>query len=130
MDAVALSGSYLCAIVSKVPDVDPIALLDTLKRELPVGSQQKGKEESLAAVGQLITALAILKSQHFKQPSAALIAAVYPILVAHLKGREYVVNMCADIMADSFKQVRYNALQFTPNNTLSEFRHYQEFNNK
>ncbi|KAM8719904.1 hypothetical protein ACLKA7_006028 [Drosophila subpalustris] len=105
MDAVATSGSYLCAIVSKVPGVDPIALLETLKRELPVGSQQKGKEESLAAVGQLITALAIIKSPHFKQPSSELIGAIYPILVALLKGREYVMHMCADIMADSFKQV-------------------------
>ncbi|XP_034490813.1 myb-binding protein 1A [Drosophila innubila] len=111
MDAVALSGSYLCAIVSKVPGVDPIVLLDTLKRELPVGSQQRGKEESLAAVGQLITVLAIMKSEHFKQPSAALIAAIYPILVAHLKGREYVMNMCADIMADSFKQVNAESFE-------------------
>lgn len=47
-----------------------------------------------------------MQSQYFQQPSAALIAIVYPILIAQLKGREYLVSLCAEIMAGSFKQVR------------------------
>ncbi|XP_064536356.1 myb-binding protein 1A [Drosophila montana] len=104
-EAVALNSSYINSILRDVPGLDPIELINVLKRELHASSQQKGKEETLAAVGQLITVLAIMQSQYFQQPKAELISVVYPILIAQLKGREYLVSLCADIMADSFKQV-------------------------
>ncbi|KAH8274458.1 hypothetical protein KR044_003483, partial [Drosophila immigrans] len=105
LKSVALSASHINRIVRQVPHIDPIELLATLKRELHVSNQSKAKEETLAGVGQLITIMAILKSQHFEQPSKELVNDIYALLASNLKGREYLVNMCVDIMTESFKQL-------------------------
>ncbi|XP_060664879.1 myb-binding protein 1A [Drosophila nasuta] len=105
MQSVALSACQIHRILRQVPHIDPLELLATLKRELHVSSQSKAKEESLAGVGQLITVMAILQSQHFEKPSKELIEQIYPLLISNLKGREYLVNMCVDIMTESFQQL-------------------------
>jgi len=105
LKAVTLAASYILCILSAVPAIDALEVLETLKRDLAVGSQQRGKEDSLAAVGQLITAFCILQTPQFAKAEAKLVSAVYQILTTQLKGREYLVSMCADILADSFKQV-------------------------
>lgn len=103
--AVALAASYMLCILSAVPGLDAMEVLDILKRDLAVGSQQKGKEDSLAAVGQLVTALCILQTPQFAEASPKLVSAVYQILAANLKGREYLVSLCVDILVESFKKV-------------------------
>ncbi|KAH8420275.1 hypothetical protein KR009_008581, partial [Drosophila setifemur] len=104
--AVALAASYMHCILSSVPGIDALDVLETLKKDLAVGSQQRGKEDALAAVGQLVTAFCILQTPQFAaQAKPKLVASVYQILVAQLKGREYLVSMCADILAESFKQL-------------------------
>ncbi|KAH8249319.1 hypothetical protein KR032_008496 [Drosophila birchii] len=105
LEAVALASSYILCILSAVPGLDAMEVLNILKRDLAVGSQQKGKEDSLAAVGQLVTAVCILQTPQFAEASPKLVAAVYQILAAHLKGREYLVSMCVDILVESFKQL-------------------------
>ncbi|XP_017006649.2 myb-binding protein 1A [Drosophila takahashii] len=105
LKAVSLAASYIHCILSAVPAIDALEVLDTLKRDLAVGSQQRGKEDSLAAVGQLVTAFCILQTPQFAKGEAKLVASVYQILASQLKGREYLVSMCADILADSFKQL-------------------------
>ncbi|KAH8366645.1 hypothetical protein KR084_009525, partial [Drosophila pseudotakahashii] len=105
LKAVSLAASYIHCILSAVPAIDALEVLETLKRDLAVGSQQRGKEDSLAAVGQLITAFCILQTPQFAKADAKLVAAVYQILATQLRGREYLVSMCADILADSFKQL-------------------------
>ncbi|XP_016986516.1 myb-binding protein 1A [Drosophila rhopaloa] len=105
LKAVALAASYIHCILSAVPSIDALEVLETLKRDLAVGSQQRGKEDSLAAVGQLITAFCILQTPQFAEAKPKLVGAVFEILVAQLKGREYLVSLCADILADSFKKL-------------------------
>ncbi|XP_016949572.1 myb-binding protein 1A [Drosophila biarmipes] len=105
LKAVTLAASYIHCILSAVPAIDSLEVLETLKRDLAVSSQQRGKEDSLAAVGQLITAFCILQTPQFAKAEAKLVSAVYQILATQLKGREYLVSMCADILADSFKQL-------------------------
>ncbi|XP_039498899.1 myb-binding protein 1A [Drosophila santomea] len=105
MKAVGLAASYIHCILTAVPAIDALEVLDTLKRDLAVGSQQRGKEDSLAAVGQLITAFCILQTPQFAKAEPKLVSAVFQILAAQLKGREYLVSMCGDILADSFKQL-------------------------
>ncbi|XP_017025900.1 myb-binding protein 1A [Drosophila kikkawai] len=105
LEAVALASSYILCILTAVPGLDAMEVLNILKRDLAVGSQQKGKEDSLAAVGQLVTAVCILQTPQFAEASPKLVAAVYQILAAHLKGREYLVSMCVDILVESFKQL-------------------------
>ncbi|XP_037724354.1 myb-binding protein 1A [Drosophila subpulchrella] len=105
LKAVTLAASYILCILSAVPAIDAFEVLETLKRDLAVGSQQRGKEDSLAAVGQLITAFCILQTPQFAKAEAKLVSAVYQILATQLKGREYLVSMCADILAGSFKQL-------------------------
>ncbi|XP_020807337.1 uncharacterized protein LOC110183403 [Drosophila serrata] len=105
LEAVALASSYILCILSAVPGLDAMEVLNILKRDLAVGSQQKGKEDSLAAVGQLVTAVCILQTPQFAEASPKLVTAVYQILAAHLKGREYLVSMCVDILVESFKKL-------------------------
>ncbi|EDV45382.1 myb-binding protein 1A [Drosophila erecta] len=105
MNAVVLAASYIHCILTAVPAIDAFEVLETLKRDLAVGSQQRGKEDSLAAVGQLVTAFCILQTPQFAKAEPKLVTAVFQILAAQLKGREYLVSMCGDILADSFKQL-------------------------
>ncbi|XP_017112862.1 myb-binding protein 1A [Drosophila elegans] len=105
LNAVAQSASYMHCILSAVPAIDPLEVLETLKRDLAVGSQQRGKEDSLAAVGQLVTAFCILQMPLLAPPKPKLMAALFEVFVSQLKGREYLVSLCADILADSFKKV-------------------------
>lgn len=106
MDTVATSAGYILNILSSVPGLNPIDLLALLKHELPCNGSPKGKEESLAGIGQLITVLCLMQTEYFDQPSSDLIQVVYPILIPNLKGREYLTSMCADIMGSSFAAVR------------------------
>lgn len=104
--SVAQAASYIHCILSSVPGIDALEVLATLKKDLAVGSQQKGKEDTLAAVGQLVTAFCIVQTPQFmEEPNPKLVASVYEILVSQLKGREYLVSMCSDILAGSFKKV-------------------------
>ncbi|XP_017095094.2 myb-binding protein 1A [Drosophila bipectinata] len=104
IQAVSLAASYIHCILSSVPGIDALEVLATMRKDLAVGSQQKGKEDTLAAVGQMVTAYSILQTPQFvEEPDPKLVAAVYEILVSQLKGREYLVLMCSDIIADSFK---------------------------
>ncbi|EDV32838.2 uncharacterized protein Dana_GF21931, partial [Drosophila ananassae] len=104
--SVAQAASYIHCILSSVPGIDALEVLATLKKDLAVGSQQKGKEDTLAAVGQLVTAFCIVQTPQFmEEPNPKLVASVYEILVSQLKGREYLVSMCSDILAGSFKKL-------------------------
>lgn len=105
MKTVSLAASYIHCILNAVPAIDAFEVLETLKRDLAVGSQQRGKEDSLAAVGQLVTAFCILQTPQFAKAEPKLVTAVFQILAAQLKGREYLVSLCGDILAVSFKQV-------------------------
>lgn len=102
-DAVASSASYMHAILTQVDELQPLELLHLVKVKLPVGPQSK--DDTLAAVGQIVTALSIIRSQYMKEPSVELIQTIYPMLVVHLKGREYLMSLCADIIADTFRLV-------------------------
>ncbi|XP_033171740.1 myb-binding protein 1A [Drosophila mauritiana] len=105
MKTVSLAASYIHCILTAVPAIDAFEVLETLKRDLAVGSQQRGKEDSLAAVGQVVTAFGILQSPQFAKAEPKLVTAVFQILAAQLKGREYLVSLCGDILAVSFKQL-------------------------
>nr|CAA20885.1 EG:115C2.2 [Drosophila melanogaster] len=105
MKTVSLAASYIHCILNAVPAIDAFEVLETLKRDLAVGSQQRGKEDSLAAVGQLVTAFCILQTPQFAKAEPKLVTAVFQILAAQLKGREYLVSLCGDILAVSFKQL-------------------------
>lgn len=104
-DAVASSASYMLAILTQVDDLQPLELLRLVKVELPVGPQSKSKDDTLAAVGQIVTALSIIRSPYMKKPSVELIETIYPMLVVHLKGREYLMSLCADIISETFRLV-------------------------
>ncbi|XP_041674751.1 myb-binding protein 1A [Drosophila eugracilis] len=105
LNAVAQAASYIHCILRTVPAVDALQVLEILKRNLAVSSQQRGKEDSLAVVGQLIISFCILQTLHFTEHEANVISEVYQILANQLNGREYLVSICADIFAESFKQL-------------------------
>lgn len=91
----------------------PIDVLNLVKTELPVGPQSKSMDDSLAAVGQIVTALAVIGSQYMKDPSVELMETIYPLMVVHLKGREYLISLCAEILAETFRFVStHRALVF------------------
>ncbi|XP_030378773.1 myb-binding protein 1A [Scaptodrosophila lebanonensis] len=102
---VAINASCINAILRTVPDIDLLELLKNMKRDLPVAAQLKKKEESLAAVGQLITVYSIMQTQHFENATPELLAEIYQILIGQLKSREYLSSMSASFIADSFKKV-------------------------
>ncbi|KAH8321155.1 hypothetical protein KR074_005707, partial [Drosophila pseudoananassae] len=107
IESVSLAASYIHCILSSVPGVDALEVLAIMRKDLAVG-QQRGKEDTLAAVGQMVTAYAILKTPQFEEnPDPKLVAAFYEILVSQLKGREYLMSMCTEIMASSFKKVSF-----------------------
>lgn len=95
----------MLAILNEVEELQPLELLRLVKVELPVGPQSKSKDDTLAAVGQMMTALSIIRSQYMEEPSVELIETIYPMLVEHLKGREYIMSLCADIIAESLQLV-------------------------
>lgn len=93
------------AILNEVEELQPLELLRLVKFELPVGPQSKSRDDTLAAVGQMVTALAIIRSKYMNEPSVELIETLYPMLVVYLHGREYLVSLCADIIVDTFRLV-------------------------
>lgn len=101
----AKCSGYIFNILDEVPDLNPVDLLVLVKRELPCNGSPKAKEESLAGIGQLIVILTILTTRYCQPPSTELLKMIYPILIANLKGREYLISMCSEIMADSFTNV-------------------------
>ncbi|XP_017962811.1 myb-binding protein 1A [Drosophila navojoa] len=102
MGMVVQAAGYIRSIFDVVPDLNPIDMVALMKHELPCNGSQKGKEESLAGVGQLITVLSFMKSKYFVEPSTELLLTFIPVLASHLNGREYLTSMCADILGELF----------------------------
>ncbi|ALC49679.1 l-1-1Bi [Drosophila busckii] len=104
-ESVSTNANHLHTILTKVPNIDIMEMLQILKRELPVNAALKTKEDALAAVGQLVVVTSIIQSPYFVEPSEQLITAIYELLMPHLKGREYLVSMCVEIITESLEKL-------------------------
>ncbi|EDW78459.1 uncharacterized protein Dwil_GK16442 [Drosophila willistoni] len=116
MQSVSQSAANIHCILTSVPNIDIYDLLETMKRDLPVssgigGKQKKGKTDSLASVGQVITVYTIMQTPYFKNAEPKLLTALYTILIGQLKGREYLASMSANILADSFTQLNASVFE-------------------
>ncbi|XP_017054527.1 myb-binding protein 1A [Drosophila ficusphila] len=105
IQAVAVAAGYLTCILRATLSIDALEVLETLKQDLAVGSSLRGKEDSLAAVGQLVTVFCVLRTVQFAETRPKPLAKVWEVLVEHLKGKEYLVSISANILADSFVRI-------------------------
>ncbi|XP_002133707.2 myb-binding protein 1A [Drosophila pseudoobscura] len=103
-ETVAKVGSIIRLIIRNVPDVNELDLLDIVERELPVNGQPKKKEETLAAVGQVITASSVLELSQQLSTEREL-APIYAKLIGYMKGREYLMCLSNNVIVESFATV-------------------------
>ncbi|KAH8281307.1 hypothetical protein KR018_008767 [Drosophila ironensis] len=107
-NAVVKAAGAMFLVMRCNKTIDGFDILKTLKAELATteSGKGKGKEDSLAGVGQIIVAYCMLQLPNFQiTTKPPLVVSVYEVFLSHLIGREYLFGMCTAMLSECFEQL-------------------------